>query len=147
MVRRPVRTSVRAHRILVPLARYRPIMSGAAPAIDMKGSLGEPIGCYENGDRGNDVWVFDEGLAWANGGEVTAVRFDEIVGTSLPEGKASLAVCVTEKSGRQVVVPVEGRRARAVDALEFCRFVTRVVEDVRRNADGSQGVGQPSRDG
>jgi hypothetical protein len=125
--------SVRAHRILSPLACYQ---EGRADDWQSKVSeegLGEPIGCYQNPGEENDViGIFTDGVAWSDKGHTSKVRFANIAEVTLPGGKESEGLLLRAHDGTNFHLPVRGRRGRFYDSLELLRFFDRVIGDLRR---------------
>jgi hypothetical protein len=80
------------------------------------------------------VAVFADGMSWTEAEGEISVRFAEIVDVSLPREKQSEALSLRLNDGRELRLPIRGRRGRCYDSLEFLRFLDRVREDGRRRA-------------
>ena len=127
---------VRAHRILARLQNFKKFGEpGCALPMPSGQQLGEPIGCYQNSERQEDlVGVFAQGLAWFENGRPLQLRFADIAGVSLPSGKGSKMLLLTMRDGSQHQLPVAGGRERFLDSMEMLRFLDRVLCDIKNQS-------------
>lgn len=129
-------TAVRAHRILAAMGNYQK----ASQADDWlpklaDGRLGEPIGCYRNpGPEGEVIGIFADGLAWDEGGRLVKLRFTDLSQVTLPSGKESEGLLLKMQDGKELQLPVKGKRGRFFDSMEMLRFLDRVMQDLRGRA-------------
>jgi hypothetical protein len=133
-------TSARAYRILGAMANYQKASStdNWLPKL-ADGRLGEPIGCYRNPEpEGEVIGIFADGLAWYEGGRSVELRFADVSEVNLPSGKESEGLLVNMQDGRQLRLPVKGRRGRFFDSMEMLRFLDRVTQDLRKRTSGTQ---------
>ncbi|WP_156117250.1 hypothetical protein [Xanthomonas sacchari] len=125
----------RAHRILRTLENFVTAKEGCSAPEEFRAvSLGEFIGFYENkAEHIGDVAVFSEGIAWSESGQMLQVKYGEILSYSLPHEKKSLSLLLRLSSGREVLMPVTGvKDGRFFDALAVTRFISRVMEDLKK---------------
>jgi hypothetical protein len=123
----------RAHRVLKELPNYQAQVEGRwlSAAGDMQlGALVGRYSCPENPAEGVDI--FANGLVWLADDHRTVVLFSDVVEVELPDGKESDGLFLKTVDGRQVFLPVRGRRGRFVDSLAMLRFLDRVISDLQR---------------
>lgn len=127
-------TAIRAYRILSNLANYQKVGPGDEwPSKLANEHLGEAIGCYRNSpEHGSDlVGVFSNGVAWLDHDRKNELRFVEIAEVTLPSKKESEGLLLRTQDGRELFLPIRGRRGRFFDSLEVLRFFDRVIKDLK----------------
>lgn len=129
-------TSIRARRILAALANYQHVEHVSDwPPEPFVARLGEPIGRYRNpGPAGDVVGIFADGVAWFEQGCSVEIKFVDIAEVMLPSGKESEGLLLKMRDGKQLSLPIRGNRGRFFDSMEMLRFLDRVMQDLRGQA-------------
>lgn len=121
---------IRAHRILKKLGSYKSADEGESAA-GVSRDLGQLIGRYKNPlSDGRVILVFEDGVAWEEGGELVEAPYDQMATVSLPQGKDTDALSLLMKDGSHLLMPAMYRNGNLTDCMEMIRFLDRVLADL-----------------
>jgi hypothetical protein len=123
---------IRAKRILSALPSYQTAaeISEAAPAGSE--AFGSLIGRYQNIETEvGTIWFFETAIVWATLSAVIYIPFKEVEHVGLSAEKESEELALKMRDGRDILLPVEGKRGRFFDSMEVLRFFDRVLADLR----------------
>jgi hypothetical protein len=130
-----VTPSIRAHRILRPLARYVPADDPRAASQPPHGQLGLLLGIYCNPNPEENVRFYEKGLVWGDRSGDRTLGYAEIKAATAPHDQRSMSIEPTTVGGTSHEVPVKGHRdGNTFDSLEVLRFFLRVIGDQLRVA-------------
>jgi hypothetical protein len=122
---------IRAKRILSALPNYQSAtdIASTPPAVPKAG--GGLLGRYRNTETDVDaLWFYETAVIWLSSDAVVEIPFKEIERVELPAEKESEGLILKMRGGRDIPLPVRGKRGRFFDSMEVLRFFDRVLADL-----------------
>lgn len=124
----------RVHRILSRLHSFKPVDADSKAVLNARyldGYSGEVFGFYENqpGSLNNSILVTEDGIGLLQAEEINFINFDDINCIEKPGDKIGSELVIRRNDKSSLSFQVQGGKFGFSDALEFLRFLNRVIED------------------
>jgi len=126
---------VRSHRILGGMKNFTLIHPDTMQFKENKSDLGRIIGLYQLCEN-RSISVYDFGLQINEDANITAIRYDEIESANIDDKHSKILEVITIEK-RKVSLSGFNVGDKFNDALEFLRFIDRVISDLKKSANNS----------
>ena len=126
---------IRAKRILSGLPNYQSAAGVSVEVPAVSKACGNFLGRYRNKDSDVDaLWFYETAVIWTAPGEKIEIPFKEVDQVTLPAKKESQGLVLKMRDGRNILLPILGKRDHFFDSMEVLRFFDRVLKDLRAAA-------------